>query len=67
MDREILTIGSPGTGRADISTVGSGPIPGAFRVQDTALSDTHVIYFVRAAMSGSNVDHGRTRVLTASS
>ena len=28
-----------------MSTEGSGPIPGALRVQDTLLSDTHVIYF----------------------
>ncbi len=40
-----VTIGSCDTGRPDIWTLGSGPIPGPLNVQEILLSEIQVIYF----------------------
>lgn len=45
------TMGSCGTGRADISTVGLAPTPGAFIVQAILLFEIQVIYCNRLDMS----------------
>lgn len=42
---ENVTIGSCGTGRADISTVGSGPNPATFKVHDITPFDTQEMYY----------------------
>lgn len=44
ISREADTIGSCGTGLAEICTALSAPTPGAIRVHATLLSEIHVIY-----------------------